>query len=514
MTAEGSFSHVCGDKTNAKLDVVFIHGLTGDPRDTWVSKQPDKEKVFWPSWLVEDIPGLCVWTAGYPASIFEKFGDKEMHLGARADHLLEHMATDGLGNRPIVFVCHSLGGIMAKAMLRAAKESTDETWNNIANELSLVAFIATPHKGATMAKVLNLLAPRVSSTFISKLSNSGGEMTELFNSYRNNANKQDIKTLSYYETHKTMKVALVVTSDSADPGHLSNVPIAIDADHAEICKPKDRNALLYRSLKRHIGSLSKATAEKKTPSSSKGVVARFFHAAVHEKPTYGASHLIVGLENTETKAVALKGLRFEVTRWLAYLDVNATETSRLTAPTVQPVVELSFLQPSSTYYCHLAGTDGADDHNEAVIIQPGRALFIRVNLFTREAATDLPELTRERFLEITGDFFFEEQPVLGVFIANIKCVAVSPNEEELDEFSFASTFGGGKAKTTFYLTRPSFIDHKVEVADASTLHELSKDCRIIGKSVSDALAISHSDYDGPGDIWENAASKHVGPLGA
>jgi hypothetical protein len=45
-------SNIC-DSDGAILDVLFIHGLTGDPFETWTAG-PGKE--YWPKWLCETFP--------------------------------------------------------------------------------------------------------------------------------------------------------------------------------------------------------------------------------------------------------------------------------------------------------------------------------------------------------------------------------------------------------------------------------------------------------------------------
>ncbi len=248
MTVGIQFELKCGDKTTAKLDVIFIHGITGDAIETW----SNSKAAFWPSWLLEELPEICVYTAGYPSSLFEKWAKKEMDLHARASSLLEHMVSAGIGKRPIVFVCHSLGGIIVKEMFRAAVESQDEDWIALSAQLKLVAFLATPHKGADIAAILKFIVPRFSSKFIDTLSGDSGYLANLNNSYRDLAGKHDVTSIAYYETYKTKGVALIVTADSADPGALKTRPIPVDSDHIGICKLESKDAPVFLSLLRHL----------------------------------------------------------------------------------------------------------------------------------------------------------------------------------------------------------------------------------------------------------------------
>jgi hypothetical protein len=248
MTVGLQFKHMGGDKTAAVLDIVFIHGLTGGPDESWT----DKDGKFWPCWIADELPGACIYTAGYPSSLFEKWSKKEMDLHERASSLVEHMVSQGIGKRPVAFICHSLGGLLAKEVLRAACETQDEDWNALGQKLKLTVFMATPHKGAQLAAVLKFAFPRLASRFIDTLSGDTGYVVNLFNAYRDIAEKNSITTIAYYEKFKTKDVALLVSADSADPGCLKTRPIPVDADHIGICKPASKEAPVYVSLLRHV----------------------------------------------------------------------------------------------------------------------------------------------------------------------------------------------------------------------------------------------------------------------
>lgn len=251
MSVNLQFTHMCGDKEEAVLDIVFIHGITGDPEETWTNRSD----VFWPCWLVDDLSRVCIYTAGYPSSIFEKWTKKEMDLHERASSLAEHLVSYGLGKRPIVIICHSLGGLIAKEMFRACCETQDDDWKALGSQLKLVVFFATPHKGASLAAILKTLIPRISSPFVDALSNDSGYLTNLNNSYRDLSVEKGLASIAYYEKYKTKDIALVVSADSADPGCTKTRLIPIDADHITICKPETKDATAYISVRRHIAKV-------------------------------------------------------------------------------------------------------------------------------------------------------------------------------------------------------------------------------------------------------------------
>ena len=55
--------------------------------------------------------------------------------------------------------------------------------------------------------------------------------------------------------HKTNKLAVIVDAKSADPGVNASMPIPIDADHLNICKPRSRSSLVYTSVLRKLKKL-------------------------------------------------------------------------------------------------------------------------------------------------------------------------------------------------------------------------------------------------------------------
>ena len=175
-----------------------------------------------------------------------------MTLHERACNMLELLASKGIGKQPIVMICHSLGGILAKEILRTANESTDDGWRSITESTRLVVFMATPHKGSSLASVATSFLPRVTSKSVDLLSNDSGYLTSLNQSYRDLVASKNITTVSYYETFGTKRAGLLVDEESADPGVLGLRPIAVDSDHVNICKPNNRASFVYSSVSRHI----------------------------------------------------------------------------------------------------------------------------------------------------------------------------------------------------------------------------------------------------------------------
>src|SRR5690242_12378569 len=111
---------------SATIDVVFIHGLSGDCTETWTSKssgEPDGD--YWPLWLAADIQTANVFALGYPAKVLTDWAKPESSLHERAKACLEELAAAGLGQRPICLVAYSLGGLLAKQIVRTGSQAID-----------------------------------------------------------------------------------------------------------------------------------------------------------------------------------------------------------------------------------------------------------------------------------------------------------------------------------------------------------------------------------------------------
>jgi pimeloyl-ACP methyl ester carboxylesterase len=227
-----------------RVNVVFVHGLGGHAYDTW--RRSAKDNTFWPVWLSRDIPGLVAWTLAYDAPPTNWLGTA-MPIQDRAKNVLECL----LGQRelkglPLVFVCHSLGGLVVKQVLRTAD---DRRANGAVAETAFldsikgVVFIATPHTGsmqATLLDKLRLVAWPSASTL--DLVRNSANLRYLNVWYRNWSGA--IRQKVFYEKQGTT-AGVIVADDSSDPGLLHVDPVGVDADHLQICKPADASDLVY-----------------------------------------------------------------------------------------------------------------------------------------------------------------------------------------------------------------------------------------------------------------------------
>jgi pimeloyl-ACP methyl ester carboxylesterase len=135
MSGELLQIHRCASPQRAG-DIVFVHGLNGDARLYWC--HDGKPENCWPAWLGEDIPDVGVWSLGYENAAFvprrftllRRMGLRgfAMPLTDRAKNVLLRLALHRIGERPLVFITHSMGGLLVKQLLHTANDSTNPEW--------------------------------------------------------------------------------------------------------------------------------------------------------------------------------------------------------------------------------------------------------------------------------------------------------------------------------------------------------------------------------------------------
>lgn len=136
-------------KSTGKPHVVFIHGLDGDVRKTWMAN-PGNPGTSWPLWVSEDT-GCPVWLLGYGAAMSRWKADA-MALPRQATAIIETLSSEPrLIERPLVLVGHSLGGLIIKKALQQGMQQGVERHAEVAKNIRGIAFVGTPHFGSKLA---------------------------------------------------------------------------------------------------------------------------------------------------------------------------------------------------------------------------------------------------------------------------------------------------------------------------------------------------------------------------
>lgn len=169
----------------ARADLVFIHGLQGHPRRTWrfkgtVTKMVPaagskssktfgllrrktpinwdkieiKKSVFWPAEILpEDHSDVRILTYGYDSHLSHWFTGptNKMNITQHGRAFLHRLAQkrQGCQGRPLIFVVHSLGGLVVKeTIIESRKQKHEPHLQDVYLSTRAIMFFGTPHRGA------------------------------------------------------------------------------------------------------------------------------------------------------------------------------------------------------------------------------------------------------------------------------------------------------------------------------------------------------------------------------
>ncbi len=184
-----------------------------------------------------------------------------MALPARGKQALDQMGLEGLGERPLMFICHSLGGLVVKEILRASDD--EDARREIRDNTRAVLFLATPHMGSDLASRLSSFRWRWvfgATVTLQDLRAHDAHLESLFNWYINNS--KGVQTASYYETRKCRGV-MVVKPAFARAG-VGPDPIPLGENHISIAKPRESVAQVCLKVNKLIRDyvLTRTVADK------------------------------------------------------------------------------------------------------------------------------------------------------------------------------------------------------------------------------------------------------------
>lgn len=232
-------------------DVIFVHGLMGHYRETWHPKGKRDDNDFWPAWLGRDLPNVGIWSLGYEAEPFAWKGNT-MPLVDRATNSLALLDTYDIGDRPLIFITHSMGGLLVKQMLRHANDFGTARWKAIVEQTKGIVFLSTPHSGSDLANWIKYIGDFLITTVsVDELKAHDSRLRELNLLYRNHQHLSKIPMEVYYEKYQT-KGILVVNETTADPTIQGVIPIPMEENHISICRPESDKKPIYKRVKKFI----------------------------------------------------------------------------------------------------------------------------------------------------------------------------------------------------------------------------------------------------------------------
>ncbi|MBV7454931.1 AAA family ATPase [Acidovorax sp. sif1233] len=228
-------------KPDTETCLVFIHGILSDSRKCWTHANG----THWPTLAAEDaeLRNIGVYEFTYKTRVFS--GD--YGISDAVDSLKENFRLDGLFEfNNVIFVCHSMGGIIARKFLIDAEAEIENS------HLGLF-MLGSPSLGSKKASIINLASKLIGNKQAQGLVYIDAnpwlrDLHKGFNSFRERRRKK-IVGKELIEDTATGFFGKIVEEHSAGLyfGDSYKVP---DTDHSTLTKLDSLTAIQHRILKR------------------------------------------------------------------------------------------------------------------------------------------------------------------------------------------------------------------------------------------------------------------------
>ncbi|KAK8065306.1 hypothetical protein PG997_012053 [Apiospora hydei] len=278
----------CGEKPT--VDIVAIHGLNGHAIKSFTA---EKTQNFWLGdrrMLPRDLRNSRIMTFSYPASVAAVFGRTSsdtflQHATTLAQELAADRSINGATHRPLIFICHSLGGIIAKRALIYAESRKGKKMEHVHAlfvSTHAMLFFGTPHNGTSRANLASYAQRVVSSLLPSKVVDTdsrlinalkdGSEiLQEITDNFQPKMKRFNVfffweQVWEQVKTDLGAKYDYIVTESSAAPILDDTERAGIRAEHRHMCKFASRDSpgypLVAATLIRYSEEAPKAIARR------------------------------------------------------------------------------------------------------------------------------------------------------------------------------------------------------------------------------------------------------------
>ncbi|KAG9759988.1 hypothetical protein KCU73_g3113, partial [Aureobasidium melanogenum] len=232
------------------VDVVAVHGLMGHWENTWNVGNSHSDPMFLRDRIPADLSRINVrarvFSYGYDSAVFSR---SVVTIDQAADMLLGRLLgkrrTSEEKNRPIVFIAHSLGGLVVKQAMIQAWTRNEYYKDLLESVKGYVPYLSLGFRG--------------NSKFLESLSSKSADWMRISRDFVHRATSLQIRT--FYETDRLGNV--IVVDESSATMNLPNelaLPLA-GSNHVTICKFSASENQRYEPVKDALEDLVRAGLE-------------------------------------------------------------------------------------------------------------------------------------------------------------------------------------------------------------------------------------------------------------
>ncbi|PPJ56778.1 hypothetical protein CBER1_05969 [Cercospora berteroae] len=245
-------------------DLVFVHGVGGGSFRSWADSD-NLADTLWPmNWLSGEtlISSARISTYGYNSSAGGP--ERLLDISDFAKDLLAKLRFSqgregrslNVGGVPLIFISHSLGGLVAKKAYLLAVSDFNSTYGQIAQATSAFVFFGTPHRELHRSSVVNeiLLACVAGwrpSQHVDSLRLHLPKLQDINDKFRDLISHLQI--YSFYERplgrSRLPSRTFVLPQQVATLDHANETQIPLDAEHQTITRYTSRSDSNYSSVR-------------------------------------------------------------------------------------------------------------------------------------------------------------------------------------------------------------------------------------------------------------------------
>lgn len=211
-------------------------------------------------WLPQEYPKIRILGLNYETSISEwalnlmcPCDKTKVSLHDRSEEMLHSLVVSRVGHdHPVIWVGHSMGGLVAKSIIVQSLESNDPNVRKIGENTRAILFLGTPHRGSPVAraKIQMILSPTIE---VKELRENEQSLMQLHEKFEKKLKefKKPIDIVSIAEGCPTILTTFkfpmkFVNEESAklDVGEF----YVLNVDHLGLSKPTFRQSFLYQRL--------------------------------------------------------------------------------------------------------------------------------------------------------------------------------------------------------------------------------------------------------------------------
>ncbi|QYS95087.1 NACHT domain-containing protein [Trichoderma simmonsii] len=296
------------------VDIVFVHGLQGHPSKTWTYRPKNPEplesttpigekdkkrsiirrmlwkpsktspmggtrstfttlleenikRVFWPADLLpKECPNSRILTFGYDSKVTKYRAGAINHnsILSHSKDLLFSLRRERDANRPLIFIAHSLGGIVVKEMLARSSTSHEAELRSIVESTATIVFLGTPHRGSqdvaalgeVVRSVVSSLGMETTPVILDALGLKTTDLSRAQEDFSALWQKYDFQVKTFQEGLSLAKLGKKVVPDhSSLIGDSREHAETLQANHVEMCRYSGKDDPNYRKVAGELRSM-------------------------------------------------------------------------------------------------------------------------------------------------------------------------------------------------------------------------------------------------------------------